>query len=144
MDPADLRTRPTAQNLTSWGYADVQFDVEDGSYGGLLTKLLFRTLPGHYGARSAYAHFPFLVPSRFRDMLSARDGALARTYTWDRPTPAEVRADVDFPRSQKGYMVRLLEITGCDAYNMDTVRVIFCVGRRSLTIGGVYSWRDLC
>lgn len=51
-----------AFNFTTWGYNDVQYDKNDGSYGGLLTKLLFRTLPNHYTPRSAYAHFPFLDP----------------------------------------------------------------------------------
>ncbi|KAF8907810.1 heme peroxidase [Mucidula mucida] len=52
----------TPFNFTTWGYNDVQYDKNDGSYGGLLTKLLFRTLPNHYTPRSAYAHFPFLDP----------------------------------------------------------------------------------
>ncbi|KIP05732.1 hypothetical protein PHLGIDRAFT_91744, partial [Phlebiopsis gigantea 11061_1 CR5-6] len=116
-----MTTELTPQNLTSWGYADVQFDTDDGSYGGLLTKLLFRTLPGHYGARSAYAHFPFLVPARFQGTMAARDGALVKKYTWDRPTPAEVRTDRDFPRSEEGYMARIGEIAGHDGYAVDTL-----------------------
>ena len=53
-----------AFNLTAcqWGYQDCQYDTQDGSFVGLLTKLLFRTLPDYYPVGSAYAHFPFLDP----------------------------------------------------------------------------------
>lgn len=50
-----LTTEFTPFNLTSWGYQDCQFDKNDGSYGGLLTKLLFRTLPQYFPSGSAYA-----------------------------------------------------------------------------------------
>ena len=130
-----MTTEFTPQNLTAWGYADCQFDVADGSYGGMLTKLLFRTLPDCYPAGSAYAHFPFLVPSRFREEMAARDAALVDTYTWERPTPAAARAERDFPRSPAGYAARMREITGCEAYPVDTVRGFLCVGRRMLTAG---------
>jgi hypothetical protein len=73
-----------AFNLTSWGYQDCQYDSKDGSYGGLLTKLLFRTLPNHYPAGSAYAHFPFLDPVYMREHV-AKDANLVKSYTWTRP-----------------------------------------------------------
>ncbi|KAF8657589.1 hypothetical protein AX16_002170 [Volvariella volvacea WC 439] len=77
----------TPYNLTAWGYQDCQYDKKDGSYGGLLTKLLFRTLPNHYPAGSAYAHFPFTVPSVMKDHMS-KDPATKKfvhKYKWTRP-----------------------------------------------------------
>jgi len=74
-------------NLTSWGYQDCQYDPQDGSYGGLLTKLLFRTLPDYYPTRSAYAHFPFLDPLYMKDNLEKKNPALASKYIWTRPRP---------------------------------------------------------
>lgn len=74
-----------AFNLTSWGYQDCQYDHEDGSYGGLLTKLLFRTLPEYYPRGSAYAHFPFLVPSYMKQNLEKTNPTLVPKYTWIRP-----------------------------------------------------------
>ncbi|EKM53146.1 uncharacterized protein PHACADRAFT_259331 [Phanerochaete carnosa HHB-10118-sp] len=74
-----LTTEFTPQNLTAWGYADCQFDVNDGSYGGMLTKLLFRTLPECYPAGSAYAHFP----------SSSRDTCVLR---WPGVTPRSPRS----------------------------------------------------
>ncbi|KAJ7768386.1 heme peroxidase [Mycena metata] len=81
----------TPFNLTTWGYRDCQFDTKDGSYGGMLTKLLFRTLPAYYPASSAYAHFPFLDPEYMRDQMTERDPKLADKYIWTRP--AEPEAD---------------------------------------------------
>ncbi|EGO22766.1 hypothetical protein SERLADRAFT_439529 [Serpula lacrymans var. lacrymans S7.9] len=63
----------TPHNLTSWGFQDIQPNIEDGSMGGMLTKLLFRTLPGEYVAGSGYAHFPFLVPSFVKESCFGKD-----------------------------------------------------------------------
>ncbi|TFK24090.1 heme peroxidase [Coprinopsis marcescibilis] len=75
----------TPNNLTSWGYQDCQYDKEDGSFGGLLTKLLLRTLPQHYARGSAYAHFPFMVPSFLQNHWSTKQPELVGKYTWTRP-----------------------------------------------------------
>ncbi|KAJ7489461.1 heme peroxidase [Mycena latifolia] len=115
----------TPFNLTAWGYGDCQPDPQDGSYGGMLTKLLFRTLPEYYPAGSAYAHFPFLDPEYMRDHMQATNPELAAKYTWTRPadrvaedvvvvkTDAGVRAVLNnqeaFP---SGYSERLEKVTG--------------------------------
>lgn len=78
----------------------------------MLTKLLFRTLPKHYPARSAYAHFPFLVPSRFESKMSERDSTLAAQYTWTRPNPKRMLGEFDFPRSVPGREKRMKLIAG--------------------------------
>lgn len=76
-----------AFNFTAWGYQDCQYDSQDGSFGGLLTKLLFRTLPDYYPTGSAYAHFPFLDPIFMKKNLEENDPDLASKYTWTRPRP---------------------------------------------------------
>jgi linoleate 10R-lipoxygenase len=81
-----------AFNFTSWGYQDCQYDTGDGSYGGMLTKLLFRTLPDHYPAGSAYAHFPFLVPEKMKNWV---DKSSVDKYTWARPAVPQTLARVD-------------------------------------------------
>jgi prostaglandin-endoperoxide synthase 2 len=75
----------TPFNLTAWGYNDCQPDTADGSYGGMLTKLLFRHLPDYYPAGSAYAHFPMMVPERMRDFAKELPDDVERKYHWDRP-----------------------------------------------------------
>ena len=74
-----------AFNLTTWGYNDCQADTADGSYGGMLTKLLFRHLPDYYPAGSAYAHFPMMVPEKMRDYAKERPDDVWRKYDWNRP-----------------------------------------------------------
>ncbi|KAJ7083708.1 heme peroxidase [Mycena belliarum] len=120
-----LTVELTPWNLTAWGYSDIQFDPQDGSYGGMLTKLLFRTLPEYYPAGSAYAHFPFLDPVYMLGHMRASNPALADKYTWTRPAPpaaddvvvvktaAGVRQVLgnqeNFP---SGYSERLKKVTG--------------------------------
>ncbi|KAG6837017.1 hypothetical protein H0H93_016224 [Arthromyces matolae] len=79
------------QNFTQWGYDDVQYDKKDGSYGGLLTKLLFRTLPDNYPVGSGYAHFPFLVPGYMED----KNPAIRNKYYWKRPDQITSRKTVE-------------------------------------------------
>jgi linoleate 10R-lipoxygenase len=74
-----------AYNYTSWGYQDCQFGKDDGSYTGMLTKLLFRTLPDYYPADSAFAFFPFLVPPIAKDSLAKLPDSPVDKYNWSRP-----------------------------------------------------------
>lgn len=70
-----------AFNLTAWGWQDCQYDKEDGSYGGLLTKLIFRTLPDHYPTGSVLAHFPFNIPENMLNALKKNCGSIQK-YCW--------------------------------------------------------------
>ena len=51
----------------------------------MLSKLLFRHLPDYYPARTAYAHFPFLVPRRMREYAKKLPGDIEPKYHWSRP-----------------------------------------------------------
>ncbi|KAH8809675.1 heme peroxidase [Flagelloscypha sp. PMI_526] len=82
----------TPHNLTAWGYNDCQVDPNDGSYGGMISKILFRNLPDYYPKNSAYAYFPLLVPSTLEKEL-ARRGEAAR-YDWARPPTSQVARGV--------------------------------------------------
>ncbi|KAI0265719.1 heme peroxidase [Gloeopeniophorella convolvens] len=77
----------TPFNLTTWGFDDCQADTADGSYGGILTKLLFRHLPDYYPPRSTYAHFPFLTPEAMKRAAKDLPGDLIPKYSWTRPAP---------------------------------------------------------
>ncbi|KZT64796.1 heme peroxidase [Daedalea quercina L-15889] len=83
----------TPFNLTSWGYQDCMYDAHDGSCGGILSRLLFRTLPEWYPAASAYALFPFVVPARMREFVTKTPDVPVARYDWARPAgPVPARA----------------------------------------------------
>lgn len=84
----------TPFNLTTWGYEHCMVNKVDGSYGGMLTKLLFRLLPDHYPAGSVYAHFPFLTPEFIASSMAKapRTAEIRHLYNWDRPSTVQQAA----------------------------------------------------
>ncbi|GLB41098.1 putative animal haem peroxidase [Lyophyllum shimeji] len=109
-----LTTEFTPYNCTAWGYNDCQYDHKDGSYGGLLTKLLFRTLPDHYPAGSTYAHFPFLVPDFLKDELMTRRPEVVDQYDWDPPSRPSPTVGI---KSYDGVKQVLTDHSFLSAYN---------------------------
>jgi linoleate 10R-lipoxygenase len=63
---------------------DCQADTQDGSFGGILTRLLFRSLPDYYPPGSGLAHFPFLTPEKMKSSLKEL-GISPDKYIWQRP-----------------------------------------------------------
>lgn len=127
-----------ADNFTVWGYQDCQVPKNDGSYGGMLTKLLFRTLPEYYPPGSAYAHFPFMVPEAMKDAMQKRDANAVNDYVWSRPSFQHVLlppAGNESPavESDKLYQDRIKKVTG-RTFERQSV----C----SSIIIGVNSWAD--
>lgn len=74
-----------AENLTAWGYQYTQTDPGDGSYGGMLTRMLFTTLPDYYPPGSAYAHFPFMVPEKMKAYAAKIPDNVVEKYDWSKP-----------------------------------------------------------
>ncbi|KIJ60758.1 hypothetical protein HYDPIDRAFT_116812 [Hydnomerulius pinastri MD-312] len=118
----------TPYNLTSWGYQYCMVNTADGSYGGMLTKLLFGLLPAQYPAGSAYAHFPFLTPEFMRPRIASRPQETVDSYKWSRPGQTVEKSshisDDAFVegRFQDIYGKRLLKLTkGIDS-NLEEVR----------------------
>ncbi|KAG9091000.1 hypothetical protein FRC06_000785 [Ceratobasidium sp. 370] len=81
-----LTTDYTPQNLTIWGFQDCQRDINNGAFGGILSKILMRNLPEHYTFNSVYALFPFLVPGQIKKHLT--DMGIADQYDFERPKEA--------------------------------------------------------
>ncbi|KAJ7619752.1 hypothetical protein B0H17DRAFT_1219696 [Mycena rosella] len=75
----------TSRNLTAWGYRDCQRDPHNGGFGGELPKLLMRHFPRHYPSNSIYGCFPFFIPEKMRQSLTAQ--GLSGDYRFERPTP---------------------------------------------------------
>ncbi|KAG2068642.1 heme peroxidase [Suillus decipiens] len=103
----------TPFNLTTWGYEHCMVNKVDGSYGGMLTKLLFRMLPDHYPAGSVYAHFPFLTPEFIASSMAKvpRTAEIRHLYNWDRPSTvqqaASAVADINVTRDYERRLTNL-------------------------------------
>lgn len=75
----------TPSALTNWGYSYTQTDRNDGSYGGILTRMLFTLLPDYYPRGSSYAHFPFIVPDAMRRYAAKWPDNEVSKYSFTRP-----------------------------------------------------------
>lgn len=83
-------TSLAAFNLTSWGYQDCARDLNNGSMGGQLSKLLMRTLPDHFDDQSIYAHFPMLTPPAMQQILTKL--GTKDKYNWEmNPNPTAIK-----------------------------------------------------
>ncbi|KAI0696645.1 heme peroxidase, partial [Cytidiella melzeri] len=134
----------TPENFTAWGYQDCQIPQNDGSYGGMLTKLLFRHLPQYYPPGSTYAHFPFLVPETMKASMAKRHGPLD-DYTWTRPVPQTPLLPAPSHRplvqeAQDLHRARLRNLTGVE-FRRDPVSVLdaWLLVRYSDSVGQVES-----
>ncbi|KAI1909515.1 hypothetical protein LOZ53_002679 [Ophidiomyces ophidiicola] len=72
----------TPQNLTNWGYTEANYDIAVNN-GHLFHKLILRAFPSHFKSNSVYAHFPLVVPSENKKILT--DLGHADKYSWDKP-----------------------------------------------------------
>jgi linoleate 10R-lipoxygenase len=134
--PADHAHVRVAANLTTWGYLDTKTNPDDGSYGGMLTRLLFRHLPEYYPPGSAYAHFPFIVPDTMKKYAEKWQESVVGKYTWTKPAlptapalPLERAADVNYVLSNPslfddGFCARLTTLTRNVGIDRSLVRII--------------------
>ncbi|KAJ1306560.1 hypothetical protein OPQ81_007561 [Rhizoctonia solani] len=115
-----LTTDFTPQNLTVWGYQDCQRDINNGCFGGVLSKVLMRGLPEHYTFNSVYALFPFMTPQIMKTHLE--ELGIADQYDFKRPGEARhivginsykaVREVLGNPKTYKGtYEQHMKELT---------------------------------
>ncbi|KAH7919845.1 heme peroxidase [Leucogyrophana mollusca] len=112
----------TPFNLTSWGYQQCMVEKSDGSFGGMLTRLLFRMLPQHYPAGSAYAHFPFLVPEFIHSRIPKMPASSVDLYTWSRP---EFVGKESYQEAQASYDHRLSKLLHGKEPRPSSVSIVF-------------------
>ncbi|CAD6918751.1 unnamed protein product, partial [Tilletia caries] len=67
--------------LTSWGMS--QLKPQPGAYGGMLSTVLFRALPGAWPFNSTYGLFPFYTPPAIREIMHANKKE--ELYNFERP-----------------------------------------------------------
>lgn len=78
------------KNLTNWGYAEVQYDL-NVNQGCVFYKLALRALPNNFKPDSIYVHYPMTIPSENRKIMAT----LGREdqYSWDKPARIPPRVD---------------------------------------------------
>ncbi|PGH27261.1 hypothetical protein AJ80_00971 [Polytolypa hystricis UAMH7299] len=72
----------TPKNLTNWGFNEANYDVNTDN-GHVLYKLFLRAFPNHFKQDSVYAHFPFVVPSENKEILSKL--GIEDKYSFEKP-----------------------------------------------------------
>ena len=70
------------KHLTNWAYNKVNYDTSVDQ-GQVFYKLALRAFPNHFRSDSVYAHFPMVVPSESRKILTRL--ALKESYSFIRP-----------------------------------------------------------
>lgn len=78
----------TPYNLTAWGFADSQRDVNGPGNGSILGRLLLRALPGEFTENSSFTWFPLQTPESMEVFL--RDLNVVGRYSFKRPGIAPV------------------------------------------------------
>lgn len=78
------------RSLTNWGYNEVQYDL-NLNHGCCFYKLFIRALPNHFKDDSVYAHYPMVIPSENRRILTSLNRN--HLFSWERPgfTPRMVQ-----------------------------------------------------
>ncbi|KZT41589.1 heme peroxidase [Sistotremastrum suecicum HHB10207 ss-3] len=75
-------TARTPENLTQWGWNDIQRVYPSKAFGGHIHNLLRRLLPTHFPENSSYTWFPMSVPAFMEKVLT-------QDPTWDFTRPVE-------------------------------------------------------
>ena len=78
----------TPYNLTAWGFADSQRDVNGPGNGSILGRLLLRALPGEFTENSSFTWFPLQTPESMEVFL--RDLNVVGRYSFKCPGDAPV------------------------------------------------------
>lgn len=68
--------------LTQWGYNEADYDL-DVNHGCVFYKLFIRAFPNHFQRDSVYAHYPMVVPSENRKILTKL--GRVQGFSFDRP-----------------------------------------------------------
>ncbi|ELU37245.1 linoleate diol synthase [Rhizoctonia solani AG-1 IA] len=97
----------TANNLTCWGFDDATRDTENPSFGGMLGKLFYRTLPGQFPENSIYLWFPLMTPDAMKTNFTKV--GIAGDYDFSRPTAPQPVQDV----TSRAHVMDVIMETAC-------------------------------
>ncbi|KAI1767354.1 linoleate diol synthase [Hypoxylon sp. FL1150] len=80
------------RGLTSWGYNEVAYDLNINQ-GCVFYKLFIRAFPNHFKSDSVYAHYPMVVPSETKVILT--NLGRVQDFTFDRPSYIDPHVNVE-------------------------------------------------
>ncbi|KAL4941229.1 Psi-producing oxygenase A [Aspergillus oleicola] len=72
----------TPKHLTNWAYSEIEPNTAVDQ-GHVFYKLVLRAFPNHVAGDSIYAHFPMVIPSENKKILT--NLGAAEKYSWARP-----------------------------------------------------------
>lgn len=70
------------KGLTNWGWNEINYDTSVDQ-GQVFYKLVLRAFPNHFKGNSIYAHFPMVIPTENKKILT--ELKMADKYNWDAP-----------------------------------------------------------
>ncbi|PLB54999.1 heme peroxidase [Aspergillus steynii IBT 23096] len=73
----------TPKHLTNWAFKEIQ-PQDSVDQGHVFYKLVLRAFPNHFRGDSIYAHFPMVIPSENKQILTKL--GVAEHYSWDSPS----------------------------------------------------------
>lgn len=126
----------TADTMTDWGLKDCHPDPQDGSYGGMMQRLIINNLPNQYEFNDVALLFPFMVPEKIYSILSSLGPRKALNYTIESPTRYEL---VGFKTSDgiKGQTL-VHEISDTERVQVERMSELFGMPNMKSAIRGVY------
>ncbi|KAI2464196.1 linoleate diol synthase [Annulohypoxylon bovei var. microspora] len=79
------------RGLTAWGYNEVAYDLNINQ-GCVFYKLFTRAFPNHFKGDSVYAHYPMVVPSETKKILT--DLGRVQNFNYDRPSSKPTHVNI--------------------------------------------------
>ncbi|PWN51100.1 linoleate diol synthase [Violaceomyces palustris] len=118
-----------SSTLTNWGLASLV--PHGGSYGGVLSSLLFQGLPDAWTGTSSYALLPFYTPKAVKKIL--KDNKVLGQYGTERPKSG-----------QKLHAIHSYDAVKAVFKDRDSFRTIYQKAIRNVTIGHEFmiGWDD--
>ncbi|KAK5995433.1 Linoleate 10R-lipoxygenase [Cladobotryum mycophilum] len=77
--------------LTNWGFKEFEYDLKV-NHGCVFYKLFIRAFPDHFKQDSVYAHYPMVIPSENRKILTALNRV--ERFSFDRPRYHGARVEI--------------------------------------------------
>ncbi|MBW0542889.1 hypothetical protein O181_082604, partial [Austropuccinia psidii MF-1] len=125
----------TADGMTDWGLSDCQVDVREGSYGGLLQRLISYNLPNQYRYNDVALLFPFMVPEKIYQILMDISPVKACNYSL-KSLPAKSLGFTHHQASDGRVLIK--EISDTESVQIERIEELFGIQNSRSNISTVF------